>query len=143
MKKISTALLLVFLSAVTAFGADDTMAKIQQVNKTVQTNVQTGIGGWGVTLMGLLPLGAFVVVALITLAVQIRASKQSQDNDALKIVAWTFGLGFLAAIFGWGIDALIGSFALGNASCGTEVFVNYWRVAMGLLQPGQERYTCM
>lgn len=142
-KKFLYAIALLAIVSASAYAGDDTMAKIQQVNKAVQTNVQTGIGGWGVTLMGLLPFGLFLGGAAITFFVQLKASKQSGDNDALKIAAWTFGVAFIAAMFGWGVNALIGAFALGNSACGTEVFMNYWRVAMGLIQPGQEHFSCL
>lgn len=127
----------------TAFGVDNTLANLQAINTQVQASVQVGVGGWMKAFMGWVPLALFFGMMIGTLFYNLKKSEQSQENDYMKIGLWTFAFGFMGGVFGYAIDSFIGASMLGNAACGTEVFTNYWKESLGMVQIGTADYNCM
>lgn len=140
-KVILAATLLVVGSAL--FGADQTLTNLQNINNDVQATVQQGVGGWMKMAIGWLPVILAFSMGVGTLFYNMKKAEASQDNDYLKIGGWTFLFFFIGGVLGYAIDSMIGATLLGNATCGTEVFTNYWKESMGLIQRGSAQYNCL
>lgn len=130
------------LAASAVFAEPNVNQALLGINSDVQNTVQTGVGGWMKFAIGWIPVILFFAMALGTLFYNMKKSEQSQENDYLKIGGYTFLFAFIGGVLGYAVDSLIGATLLGNASCGTEVFTNYWKESVGIIQQGTARYNC-
>lgn len=139
---VALVMLLAASAVFAASGQDVVNEKLLEINNNVQNTVQSGVGGWMKFAIGWIPVALFFAMALGTLFYNMKKSEQSQENDYLKIGGYTFLFAFIGGVLGYAVDSLIGATLLGNASCGTEVFTNYWKESVGIIQQGTARYNC-
>ncbi|MCL4432119.1 MAG: hypothetical protein M1300_07355 [Epsilonproteobacteria bacterium] len=130
------------LAASAVFAESNVNQALLGINNDVQNTVQSGVGGWMKFAIGWIPVILFFAMALGTLFYNMKKSESSQENDYLKIGGYTFLFAFIGGVLGYAVDSLIGATLLGNASCGTEVFTNYWKESVGIIQQGTARYNC-
>lgn len=142
MTKIVVAAIL--LAGTVAMGAQSNVnTALLGINADVQNTVQQGVGGWMKFVIGWLPVMLAFAMGVGTLFYNMKKSEQSQENDYLKIGGYTFLFFFIGGVLGYAVDSMIGATLLGNASCGTEVFTNYWKESVGIIQAGSApRYSC-
>jgi hypothetical protein len=133
---------LMILAASAVFAESNVNQALLGINQDVQNTVQSGVGGWMKFAIGWIPVILFFAMALGTLFYNMKKSESSQENDYLKIGGYTFLFAFIGGVLGYAVDSLIGATLLGNASCGTEVFTNYWKESVGIIQQGTARYNC-